>query len=98
LNGVTERIRRESAKKIAKELNRAQRRITASRRVQQVTLKIGSLPPLSLLPYRRGMPMSGRLKLLVVCSLLLSLNGCIILPGHRHCCWRYDAVGYHEVR
>jgi hypothetical protein len=42
--------------------------------------------------------MSGRLKLLVVCSLLLSLNGCIILPGHRHCCWRYDAVGYHEVR
>jgi hypothetical protein len=36
--------------------------------------------------------MSRPLKCLIFCSLLLSLGGCIILPGHRHCCWRYDAV------
>jgi hypothetical protein len=42
--------------------------------------------------------MSRRLKLLVVSALLLSLNGCIILPGHRHCCWRYDAAEYHGGR
>lgn len=36
--------------------------------------------------------MSRTLKLLTLCALLLSLGGCIILPGHRHCCWRYDAV------
>lgn len=30
--------------------------------------------------------------LLAAFALLSSLSGCIILPGHDHCCWRrYDA-------
>ncbi len=34
--------------------------------------------------------MSRRLSLLGAAVLLLSLSGCVILPGHRdHCCWRY---------
>ncbi|WP_411388175.1 hypothetical protein [Pseudomonas sp. MPB23] len=30
-----------------------------------------------------------RLTLLVAALLIASLSGCIILPEHRHCCWRY---------
>ena len=37
--------------------------------------------------------MSRRLSLLGAAVLLLSLSGCVILPGHRdHCCWRYGYV------
>ncbi|MDE1166691.1 MAG: hypothetical protein PW845_15205 [Pseudomonas sp.] len=36
-----------------------------------------------------------RLALLIPVVAMLTLNGCIILPGHRdHCCWRYDAYGH----
>ncbi len=42
--------------------------------------------------------MSRHIKLFTVCVLLLSLSGCIILPDHRHCCWRYAAVDYHQAR
>ncbi|MGF6098791.1 hypothetical protein [Pseudomonas sp. 18175] len=30
-----------------------------------------------------------RLSMLVAALLIVSLSGCIILPEHRHCCWRY---------
>ncbi|MBK3509653.1 hypothetical protein [Pseudomonas sp. MF6747] len=33
--------------------------------------------------------MSRRLTLLVAALLIASLSGCVILPEHRHCCWRY---------
>ena len=33
--------------------------------------------------------MSRRLSMLVDALLIASLSGCIILPEHRHCCWRY---------
>jgi hypothetical protein len=33
--------------------------------------------------------MSRRLSLLVAALLIASLSGCVILPEHRHCCWRY---------
>jgi hypothetical protein len=37
----------------------------------------------------RGNTMSRRLTLLVAALLIASLSGCVILPEHRHCCWRY---------
>jgi hypothetical protein len=37
----------------------------------------------------RGNTMYRRLTLLVAALLIASLSGCIILPEHRHCCWRY---------
>jgi hypothetical protein len=33
--------------------------------------------------------MSRRLSMLVAALLIASLSGCVILPEHRHCCWRY---------
>jgi hypothetical protein len=27
--------------------------------------------------------------MLVAALLIVSLSGCVILPEHRHCCWRY---------
>ena len=33
--------------------------------------------------------MSRRLYILVAALLIASLSGCVILPEHRHCCWRY---------
>ncbi|WP_439862521.1 hypothetical protein [Pseudomonas antarctica] len=33
--------------------------------------------------------MPRRLTLLVAALLIASLSGCVILPEHRHCCWRY---------
>ena len=33
--------------------------------------------------------MSRRLTMLVAAQLIASLSGCVILPEHRHCCWRY---------
>ncbi|MBC8984008.1 hypothetical protein IAI52_27565 [Pseudomonas lurida] len=30
-----------------------------------------------------------RLYMLVAALLIVSLSGCVILPEHRHCCWRY---------
>lgn len=30
-----------------------------------------------------------RLTMLVAALLIVSLSGCVILPEHRHCCWRY---------
>ncbi|MBM9485081.1 hypothetical protein ACQRBV_24575 [Pseudomonas sp. R11F] len=33
--------------------------------------------------------MSRRLYMLVAALLIVSLSGCVILPEHRHCCWRY---------
>lgn len=33
--------------------------------------------------------MSRRLTMLVAALLIASLSGCVILPEHRHCCWRY---------
>lgn len=30
-----------------------------------------------------------RLSMRVGALLIVSLSGCIILPEHRHCCWRY---------
>ena len=37
----------------------------------------------------RGNIMYRRLSMLVAALLIVSLSGCIILPEHRHCCWRY---------
>ena len=37
----------------------------------------------------RGNTMSRRLSMLVAALLIASLSGCVILPEHRHCCWRY---------
>ncbi|QXI26487.1 hypothetical protein [Pseudomonas vanderleydeniana] len=43
--------------------------------------------------------MSRRLSLLVAAVLLLSLSGCVILPGHRdHCCWRYYGAVAHSTQ
>jgi cytochrome c biogenesis protein ResB len=33
--------------------------------------------------------MSRRLYMLITALLIVSLSGCVILPEHRHCCWRY---------
>ncbi|WP_428553715.1 hypothetical protein [Pseudomonas edaphica] len=33
--------------------------------------------------------MPRRLSMLVAALLIVSLSGCVILPEHRHCCWRY---------
>ena len=33
--------------------------------------------------------MSRRLYLLIAALLIVSLSGCVIVPEHRHCCWRY---------
>ncbi|WP_438868394.1 hypothetical protein [Pseudomonas sp. L1(2025)] len=33
--------------------------------------------------------MTRRLSMLVAALLIVSLSGCVILPEHRHCCWRY---------
>ena len=33
--------------------------------------------------------MSRRLSMLVAALLIGSLSGCVIVPEHRHCCWRY---------
>lgn len=30
-----------------------------------------------------------RLYMLVAALLIVSLSGCVIVPEHRHCCWRY---------
>lgn len=30
-----------------------------------------------------------RLTLLVAALLIVCLSGCVIVPEHRHCCWRY---------
>lgn len=30
-----------------------------------------------------------RLTMLIAALLIVSLSGCVILPEHRHCCWRY---------
>jgi hypothetical protein len=38
---------------------------------------------------RRGNTMSRRLYLLIAALLIVSLSGCVIVPEHRHCCWRY---------
>jgi hypothetical protein len=37
----------------------------------------------------RGNTMSRRLSMLVAALLIVSLSGCVIVPEHRHCCWRY---------
>jgi hypothetical protein len=37
----------------------------------------------------RGNTMYRRLTLLVAAVLIVSLSGCVIVPEHRHCCWRY---------
>jgi hypothetical protein len=37
----------------------------------------------------RGNTMYRRLTMLVAALLIVSLSGCVILPEHRHCCWRY---------
>uniref|UniRef100_A0A8H9YZY0 Uncharacterized protein n=2 Tax=Pseudomonas tritici TaxID=2745518 RepID=A0A8H9YZY0_9PSED len=37
----------------------------------------------------RGHTMYRRLSMLVAALLIVSLSGCVILPEHRHCCWRY---------
>ncbi|WP_446436661.1 hypothetical protein [Pseudomonas sp. 1152_12] len=29
------------------------------------------------------------LSMLVAALLIVSLSGCVIVPEHRHCCWRY---------
>ena len=36
--------------------------------------------------------MSRRLYMLVAALLIASLSGCVIVPEHRHCCWRYYGV------
>jgi hypothetical protein len=38
---------------------------------------------------RRGNTMYRRLTMLIAALLIVSLSGCVILPEHRHCCWRY---------
>jgi hypothetical protein len=48
----------------------------------------GSVEGLTLIN-RRGNTMSRRLYILVAALLIASLSGCVILPEHRHCCWRY---------
>lgn len=30
-----------------------------------------------------------RFYMLVAALLIVSLSGCVFLPEHRHCCWRY---------
>ncbi|MDR3411448.1 MAG: hypothetical protein P4L87_10995 [Formivibrio sp.] len=43
--------------------------------------------------------MSRRLALLIPLVMLLTLSGCIIVPGHGgHCCWRYGAYGHPYAR
>ncbi len=46
--------------------------------------------------------MSRRLSMLVAALLIVSLSGCVIVPEHRHCCWRYygatDAPHQHRQR
>ncbi|WP_397452765.1 hypothetical protein [Pseudomonas sp. NA-150] len=43
--------------------------------------------------------MTRRIALLIALgSIMLSLNGCFFYDGHRHCCWRYDAVEHGPVR
>ena len=37
----------------------------------------------------RGNTMYRRLSMLVAALLIVSLSGCIVMPEHRHCCWRY---------
>jgi hypothetical protein len=37
----------------------------------------------------RGNTMYRRLYMLVAALLIVSLSGCVIVPEHRHCCWRY---------
>ena len=56
----------------------ASRRIYAGGNVEGLTL----INP-------RGNTMSRRLYLLVAALLIASLSGCVIVPEHRHCCWRY---------
>ena len=56
----------------------ASRRIYAGDNVEGLTL----INP-------RGNTMSRRLYLLVAALLIASLSGCVIVPEHRHCCWRY---------
>jgi hypothetical protein len=34
-----------------------------------------------------------RIAMLLAAVTLLSLSGCIILPGHDHCCWRHYEAG-----
>jgi hypothetical protein len=57
---------------------KALRRIYAGGRVEGLTL----INP-------RGNTMYRRLYMLVAALLIVSLSGCVILPEHRHCCWRY---------
>ena len=57
---------------------KASRRIYAGDNVEGLTL----INP-------RGNTMSRRLYLLVAALLIASLSGCVIVPEHRHCCWRY---------
>jgi hypothetical protein len=57
---------------------KASRRIYAGPRVEGLT----PIAP-------RGNIMYRRLSMLVAALLIVSLSGCIILPEHRHCCWRY---------
>jgi len=57
---------------------KALRRIYADGRVEGLTL----INP-------RGNTMYRRLYMLVAALLIVSLSGCVILPEHRHCCWRY---------
>ena len=57
---------------------KASRRIYAGGNVEGLTL----INP-------RGNTMSRRLYLLVAALLIASLSGCVIVPEHRHCCWRY---------
>jgi hypothetical protein len=56
----------------------ASRRIYAGGNVEGLTL----INP-------RGNTMSRRLYMLVAALLIASLSGCVIVPEHRHCCWRY---------
>ena len=57
---------------------KASRRIYAGGNVEGLTL----INP-------RGNTMSRRLYMLVAALLIASLSGCVIVPEHRHCCWRY---------
>lgn len=57
---------------------KASRRIYAGGRVEGLT----QVKP-------RGNTMYRRLTMLVAALLIVSLSGCVILPEHRHCCWRY---------
>jgi hypothetical protein len=57
---------------------KASRRIQAGRNVEGLT----QVNP-------RGNTMYRRLTLLVAALLIVCLSGCVIVPEHRHCCWRY---------